>query len=63
MADTETVDLCRTDGQPHNYVFLRNEKKESGYRRWTNFDTFYCSKCLKQKTTETEIEPSPRYGW
>lgn len=62
MSDyTATVDLCAIDGDPHNYVFLRNEKKEVGYRRWANMDTFYCSKCLKQKTTETEVDSTPTY--
>jgi hypothetical protein len=43
------------DDSPHSFVHLRHETREISYRRFADIDTFYCSKCLTQKTTENEI--------
>jgi hypothetical protein len=42
------------DGSPHKFVLIESKVVEAGYRRWNNRRTFYCEKCLAEKTTETE---------
>jgi hypothetical protein len=51
-----TEQRCMDHG-PHSFVHLRHDTREISYRRFADIDTFYCSKCLTQKTTENEITP------
>ena len=41
----------------HNYVFLRQDRRNTGYDRnpiWIVSDVFFCSKCLQYKRVDVE---------
>ena len=43
------------DEAPHKFVLIDSKVVETGYRRYANRRTFFCEKCLKEFTTESEI--------
>ena len=52
------------DKHEHKWVHLRkSEIYETGYRRWSYDDIFFCEKCLEEKKISKEVEERKNYNY